>query len=113
MHVNFLPLPTWEGPEPRMSVSSGELSHEMTKESSQDSVSDARTVHWVASLPESSDGPHQVASSEAQSGASQGNSKIKLHTPTERLEHSCTGSTTVQHPWSSIGVLTIKRCIVI
>ncbi|XP_029624125.1 uncharacterized protein LOC115203513 [Salmo trutta] len=54
MPVNFLPLPSWEEPESHGSLSSGDVFSEMSAASSKMDGSDARTVHWVASLPESS-----------------------------------------------------------
>ena len=52
--VNFLPLPSSEEPEGHGSLLSGDVISEMSAESSQMDGSDARTVHWVAGLPESS-----------------------------------------------------------
>lgn len=54
MPVNFLPLPSWEEPESHRYLSSGDVFSEMSAASSKMDGSDARTVHWVASLPESS-----------------------------------------------------------
>lgn len=54
MPVNFLPLPSWEEPESHGYLSSGDVFSEMSAASSKMDGSDARTVHWVASLPESS-----------------------------------------------------------